>query len=74
MTNQSNFYILFENDTTFVSWHGSGHLWSPRCFSDVARSSTDVSKIIALVTNQVPMAPHATILCHSEAQHLHEAF
>ena len=38
------------------------------------RSSTDVSKIITLVTNRVPMAPHAMILCHNEAQHLHEAF
>ena len=32
------------------------------------------SKITILVTNQVPMAPHSTILCHNEAQHLHEAF
>ena len=48
--------------------------WEPRCLSDVARSSTDVSKIITLVTNRVPMAPHATILSHNEAQHLHEAF
>ena len=37
-------------------------------------AETGISKTTILVMNRVLMAPHRTILCHNEAQHLHEAF